>query len=201
MIKFKSTLPEVKKNFPIISAKEFKFDWIRAAAISFKDAVKQNTAVTTGVARCSGIREIISTGFILTSWFDFSMLTSDDPITFQYSVPAQDQYSFDLIKWFSNDVLQVKTPLPSASLQSLIKITTPWTVELPDDWSLLIVPIPYPDQPEFESTMGILKGPGTYEINPIIKIHSKPGLLRIPAGTPLCQLIFLKNEICDIEID
>ena len=201
MIKFKSSLPEVKKNFPIIPSKELKSEWIKAAAMSFKDAAKQNPAVTTGVARCSGIREITSTGFILTSWFDFSIMTFDDPIAFQYSVPIQNQYSFDLIKWFSNDVLQVKTPLPANSLQSLIKITTPWTVELPDDWSLLIVPIPYPDQPEFESTIGILKGPGTYEINPIIKIHRKPGLLEISAGTPLCQLIFLKNEICDVEIE
>ena len=39
------------------------------------------------------------------------------------------------------------------------------------------------------------------EINPIIKIHRKPGLLEISAGTPLCQLIFLKNEICDVEIE
>jgi hypothetical protein len=142
-----------------------------------------------------------SAGYILYSWFDISILTSNDPITFQYRIPPVDNCQLDLLKWFSNDVPQVRTPLPTNSLQTLLKITTPWSVNLPEDWSLLILPIPYPDEPDFECTAGILKGAGTYEINPIIKCHRRPGTLNIPAGTPLCQLIPIPDETVNFDFE
>jgi len=199
MISFQCALPTVKEQFPIIKSKNYRFQWAKDAAQAYKEAVVSSNAVT-GVAKCPGIIDMCSAGYILNSWFDISILTSNDPITFQYRIPPVDNCQLDLLKWFSNDVPQVRTPLPTNSLQTLLKITTPWSVNLPEDWSLLILPIPYPDEPDFECTAGILKGAGTYEINPIIKCHRRPGTLNIPAGTPLCQLIPIKNELPLVEI-
>jgi len=200
MIKFCCSIEEVKNNFPIIKSQKIKFDWVQSSAKCYRNAKLQNPEVSTGVAKCSGIRELLETGFVLRSWVEISILTTEDPVVFQYAVPEQQKYDFDIIKWFSGDVPQVAIPMPDASLQTLIKINTPWTVELPSDWSLLIIPIPYPDDPHIEATSGILTGPGTYEINPIIKIHKRPGLVSILQGTPLCQLIPIKNESCDVDI-
>jgi len=201
MIKFVCNLKEVKEKFPIIKSRDVNFSWTKNSARSFKEARKQDPAICTGVSKCPGIKDILKSGYILKSWFDFSILTTNDPITFQYSIPEQKLYDFDLVKWFSGDVPQVSIPIPTTSLQTVIKITTPWVVELPEDWSMLIIPIPYSDDPDIEATSGMLTGPGSYEINPIIKIHKKPGLTYIAAGTPLCQLIPIKNEYCEIEIN
>lgn len=189
MIKFKCAIQDIKDKYPLIQSKSYKFDWLSKAARSFKMAASDNPTITTGVSKCKGIRDILSKGLLLPAWYDFSILTSEDPLAFQYAIPEKNKYNFEMLNWFSNDVAQVQTPLPSNSLQSVIKIITPWSVEISEDWSLLVIPIPYPDEPEFESTIGILEGPGSYEINPILKIHGKPGELSVFAGTPLCQLI------------
>ena len=208
-IQFHCSLLEVKENYPIIPSKNFHPTWAKRSAQVYKELLKQNLLDDSklGTIKCPGIREISSKGYILTSWFDVSILTTDNPIAFQYAIPQQltpylEEHNFgkNVIKWFSGDLPQINIPLPEHSLQTLIKIVTPWTVTVPNGWSLLIMPIPYPDQPEFACTHGILESGDNYEINPILAIHKRPGELFIKAGTPLCQFIPIKHNNIDVEI-
>jgi hypothetical protein len=208
-IKFYCSLPEVKDKYPIIPAREFHPQWAKNSAIAYKEFVKNNAKYirTTGIVKCPGIRDITSKGFILQSWFDFSILTTDNPIEFQYCIPQglaehlkAQGFKKDLIEWFSGDVPQVAIPLAKNDLQTVLKIITPWAVSIPKGWSLLIMPIPYSDEPEFTATHGLLEHGNFYEINPILKWHKRPGELLVKAGTPLCQLIPVKDELIDCEI-
>ena len=208
-IKFYCSLPEVKDKYPIISAKDFRPHWAKASALAYKEFVKNTPAHvrTTGTVKCPGIRDISSRGFILQSWFDFSILTTSNSIEFQYAVPQglvehlkESGFKKDLIEWFSGDVPQVAIPLAKNDLQTLLKIATPWVVSIPKGWSLLIMPIPYSDEPEFTATHGLLERGDFYEINPILKWHKRPGELLVKAGTPLCQLIPVKDEFIECEI-
>ena len=144
-IKFYCSLPEVKEQYPIIPAKEFHPQWAKESALAYKEFSKNSPPYvrTTGTVKCPGIRDIASKGFILQSWFDFSILTTGNDVEFQYAVPQEltehlkeRGFKKDLIKWFSGDVPQVAIPLAKNDLQTLLKITTPWVVSIPQGWSI-----------------------------------------------------------------
>jgi hypothetical protein len=205
-IKFYCSLPEVKEKYPIVQSKDINFKWFRKSALAYKEKSKETLSVS-GTAKCPGIHNITSEGYILRSWFDMSIKTTDDPNNFRFLVPPQIQYYLreknfnkDLIKWFSGDDPSMSIPLPDHSLKTLIKITMPWAVYIPKNWSLLIMPIPYPDEPEFTCTHGILPSGNFHEIHPIISWHKKQGELLIKAGTPLCQLIPIYNKKIDVDV-
>jgi hypothetical protein len=64
----------------------------------------------------------------------------------------------------------------------------------------MFMPIPYPDMVEFTAVHGILEAGEYYQINAIIKINQTKKEFTIPAGTPLFQLIPIKDAEDDIEI-
>jgi hypothetical protein len=208
-LQFYCKLPEVKEKYPIIKASSYKPQWFKESAMAYKDEVKNNGTYqhVSGTVKCNGIRNIMKQGYILRSWFDLTIKTGDSPAEFQFVVPPEilnyleeRKFNKPLISWFSGNDKHVAIPVQSNSLQTLIKIATPWSVVVPKGWSLMFLPIPYPDDPEFSSTHGTLAGGDVFEINPILAWHKRPGDHFIPAGTPLCQLIPVKDDTLDISI-
>lgn len=203
-IEFHCKLPEVLESYPIIEAKTVKFNWLKQSAKEYKNMVdtKGKCEQVAGTIKCPGLHNIMHKGFILTSWFDLTIRTDvQDESCFEYIIPENiDSYlklhnfNMTLINWFSGNEPALRVPLPKQSLQSLIKISTPWTVYIPKNISLLMMPVPYPDEPEFSAVHGILEPGNFYDINAIIQVHKKPGELFIPAGTPLCQMIVIDNK-------
>lgn len=206
-ITFNCKLPEVMERYPILPARSVRYNWLRQSAIEYK---KQQAELgtrqhVTGTVRCDGLQNIMQRGWILTSWFDLTILTGTDSDKFEYSIPStigeylkHTKWSHKLVHWFSESESAVKIPLPKNSLQTLIKIASPWTVSIPKGQALLIMPIPYPDQPEFTATSGILEAGNFYDLSTIMQIHKRPGELFIPAGTPLCQMIAIDHEDRDV---
>jgi hypothetical protein len=208
-LQFYCKLPEVKEKYPIIKATSYKPQWFKNSSIAYKDEVKHNGIYqhVSGTIKCNGIRNILSQGYILKSWFDLTIRTGDSDTEFQFIIPPEilkylEERNFNkpLISWFSAEDKHVTVPIQSNSLQTLIKLVTPWSVSIPSGWSLMFLPIPYPDDPEFSTTHGILTGGDVFEINPILAWHKRPGDHFIPAGTPLCQMIPIKDQSLDIEL-
>lgn len=206
-VTFHCKLPEVMERYPILPARSVSFDWWRQSALNFKHQAEQlgHRQHVTGTVKCSGLHNIMQRGWILTSWFDLTINTGTDHDRFEFSIPQTfDEYlkntkwSQKLINWFSANESAMRVPLPRNSLQTLIKIATPWTVSVPRGKALLVLPVPYPDQPEFTATHGILEAGEFYDISPIIQIHTRPGELFIPAGTPLCQMMVIDHVDQDI---
>lgn len=202
-ITFHCKLPEILETYPIVSAKSLKFDWLRQSSIDYKKIVKERGTFepVAGTIKCPGIQNVMQRGWILTSWFDLTIRTyENEPDRFEYVIPPgidsylrECNFNQKLINWFSSSEAALKIPVTNNSLQTLIKISTPWTVEIPKGLSLLMLPIPYPDNPDFSAVHGILEEGSFYDINAIIQIHKKPGDLFIPAGTPLCQMMVINN--------
>ena len=207
-IKFYCSLPEVLEKYPIIKCKSGHFNWLKRSSQEYKNDYEINHKCKhiSGVIKCDGIHSILNTGYILKTWFDFTIKTTDDPYKFEYIIPSeifsdleQKKYNKQLISWFSGNDSKLNTPLPKQSLQTLIKIIMPWSVSIPKGWNLLIQSVPYSDETSFTSTQGILKSGDFFEINPIIIWHRKNEEVLIKAGTPLCQLIPIRDT--DIEIE
>jgi hypothetical protein len=76
----------------------------------------------------------------------------------------------------------------------LIKINLPWSVSIPAGWNLLIMPIPYSDNTDFTAVHGMLEPGDFYNLNAIIKCNSNNKQFTIPAGTPLMQIIPIKDN-------
>lgn len=203
-ITFHCKLPEVLEKYPILPAKTVKFNWFKQSSIDYKKIVgaRGNYEAIAGTVKCPGLHSIMQRGWVLTSWFDLTIKTYQDDINrFEYAIPPgiesylqEYNYNQKLINWFSANENALRVPVPDNSLQTLIKISTPWTVDIPKGVSLLMMPIPYPDNPNFSAVHGILEAGNFYDINAIIQVHKTPGDLFIPAGTPLCQLLIIPDN-------
>ena len=207
-VTFHCKLPEVLETYPILPAKNVKFDWLRQSSLSYKKMLEERGRKESiaGTVKCPGMINIMQKGWILQSWFDLTIITHENETDrFQFSLPSDiDSYLKDcdwnkgLISWFSESEPALRIPTAQNDLHTLIKISTPWTVEVPEGKSLFMFPIPYPDEAEFSAVHGILESGKFYDINAIIKVHKRPGELFIPAGTPLCQMIVIDDRDDDI---
>ena len=206
-IVFHCELPEIKEKYPIVDAKAFNFDWFKHSAHAFKNVANEKSAYeqVTGVVKCPGIRPVMQKGYIVQSWFDLTIKTYDDGFEFFipqgiFSYLKERNYDKKLITYFSKDQPAHTIPLPNTQLQSLIKINLPWSVSVPKGWNLLFMPIPYPDVPDFTSVHGILEPGDFYNINAIIKCNLHNAEFKIPAGTPLFQIIPIKDNSITMEL-
>lgn len=206
-IVFHCELPEIKEKYPIIPAKEYNFNWFKTSALAFKSMAEQRSAYEqiTGIVKCPGIHPVMKKGYIVQSWFDITV----KPITngFEFFIPQglhsylkERKYDKQLVSCFSGGQPAHTIPLPNTQSQSLIKINLPWSVSIPAGWNLLFMPIPYPDNTDFTAVHGILEPGDFYNVNAIIKCNSNNKEFTIPAGTPLLQLVPIKDNNITIEL-
>jgi hypothetical protein len=206
-IVFHCELPEIKEKYPIVAAGEYKFNWFKKSALAFKSMVEQRAAYEqiTGIVKCPGIHPVMKKGYIVQSWFDITV----KPITngFDFFIPQglqsylkERNYDKQLVSCFGSEQPAHAIPLPETQLQSLIKINLPWSVSIPAGWNLLFMPIPYPDNTDFTAVHGILEPGDLYNVNAIIKCNSNNKEFTIPAGTPLFQLVPIKDNNIIVEL-
>jgi hypothetical protein len=209
-IKFYSSIPSVTKEFPIVYSKTIKRTWFKTAADEYKHItsdIKNYKHQFSGVAKCPGIINLMTEGFVLKSWFDFIIDINQETGSCSFTLPPmlneeiRARYPYfgkSLIQFMNIGLPQMNVPVSDDVFPMLIKISTPWAAEIPKGWKLLFLPIPYSDDLDFVASSGILS-PGDREINPQLfwKKTAKPKI--IPAGTPLCQIIPIPDNTLDFE--
>lgn len=208
-VKFYSSIPGVIENYPIIKASSYKRKWTYNAAEAFKETTKnlqnyQNTL--TGVVKCPGVFDIMNSGWIVTAWCDFIIDVNRDYNTINWHVPPMmqsvtsgDDFNKPIITFISTQNPAMSIPICGDDNHCLVKIHTPWTAEIPKGWSLLVLPVSYSDETRFKATEGILKPADHIEINPQLYWKVIHGTELVKAGTPLCQIIPVKDNDIDFE--
>ena len=147
----------------------------------------------TGV--CSGIQEIMDTGFVVRAPNDFKIITNGDGFTFRWETPSNTNPP---IKFFASYMFGDYAPMPPQTLKTLIKINLPWRVKMLKGWRLLVLPINYGEQQPFTAAIGILDTSVSGELNAILYWHTLNEEVLVKAGTPLYQIIPIKdNEYFD----
>lgn len=184
-------------NYPIEPISTVNRPWLTNIKENVKNKYKNPHLHNSSSYLCSGIREIMNTGYVLRAHHDFIIKTNGDGETFEWSTPDS---SLKPIGFFSPEQYGDYGPLPEQTLRSLIKIETPWRVILPKGWKLLVLPVTYIENQPFTSSIGILDTQISREINPILFWHNLNGEEFIEAGTPICQLIPIKTQITEFEI-
>ena len=199
-IKFVSRVKGISDLFPVIKASEYKRKWVDKV----KKDYKQNHKEHQHLMRCPGIFSLLNEGYIFTTWHDVIIKTKKGEQGFSWEIPMRkdDKEIFfvpeiieaqteDITKWF---------PKKKEQTDTIVKLNSPINVIAPKGIRLLISPIPYPEQFDFECVPGILNPLDSTEINIQLKWFKEDGEVLIKAGTPIAHLIPLYNTDKKIEI-
>lgn len=200
-IKFYSFIPEYTKNFPIRKISLGDYNWISR----LKEDFILNTQQENHTAKCPGIMLMCKTGWVQTAYQDIEIETFGDGVDFNWKTEI-DQSKISEIGHILNNYVHYHTPdqfdkfkpLPNNTLKTILKINSPWFVEIPKGYSLLRLPVPYQDSDQFSVPSGILNYNNFLNVQ--LYWHCLKGKNTIKKGTPLCQLILIKNHELNYEI-
>jgi branched-subunit amino acid aminotransferase/4-amino-4-deoxychorismate lyase len=104
--------------------------------------------------------ENLHPNFIIESWN--LPETNGDLKSFKWSAEIDQKLLIhgnlmeDYINYHSSEQLEKFKPFPENVLHTIIKIQSPWVVDIPNGYKLLSMPIPYNDDNRFMAAHGIL---------------------------------------------
>ena len=202
-IRFVNLIPGVKEAHPIALAKEFIPNWVKKAAMVYKEQTKiveESQPINKGnIINCVGIRKLFQTGYVITAPFDFRILPNKDGNDFKWQSPIDPAAFTDFpieeyVSRHTPEQLSEFMPFRTDTLKSLVKIQTFWRVRATDDIVFLQIPFPYADHTDFSASHGIVDPYDTPEVNIQLFWHNLSSPTLVPAGTPLAQWIPVPRE-------
>lgn len=191
---------------PITEAKPSDLEWFKKNQQDFSQNKKEFIRPTkrrVSLNRCPGIFGIMGSGWVQRAWQDISIETNGDGENFSWATPA-DQKEMGLGSSGVRDYVSAHMDLQQLysndfrNLRSIVKIQSPWSVRIPEGYTLLAIPMPYPDHSDYEAAFGTFKGgPAPHQLSVQLRWYVKDAVCLIPAGTPLQQYILVKDEKVD----
>jgi len=197
-IEFYSKVSGLPDMFPIVAAKDALPKWAKSARDSYVKKKEQTAGKRINhIYQCPGIFDLFNHGYVIPMWHDIVITTNGNPDEFTWTIPSSDLTEFDqetsIIENQTNGFGSV-LPVKPWSLNTLIKVNTPWNVVAPRGVKFLVIPMAYPDSFEFESSIGILDPGYSNEINIQLYYNVHKGDVLIKAGTPLAHIIPLSEQ-------
>lgn len=136
------------------------------------------------IARCPGISQINSTGYILPSPVDIRIVSSESDL--HIDLPTQ-----DIPILINYHTLPYSSPNTHTKI---LKFDFGWRVQTTKDILLQFLPVQYTEENRFTSTTGILDPLLSSVINVQFYWHVFDGVTIIKAGTPMTQIIPMKRS-------
>ena len=186
-------MPGVEHAHPVIRTQDMKIDWMRHAALDYKERVSKyvpGTEMLGGTNRCAGLLQLFRTGFVITAPIDFTIATTGDLESFKWTAPVNAQFQgHDYVMSHSVNQLAKFIPFRQDTLHTILKINTRWRASCSDDVVFLQIPVPYPEHTDFTAATGIFDFHQSHEINIQLFWHKLNDTILVKAGTPLCMLV------------
>jgi hypothetical protein len=194
-IRFYSLYPGLESIHPVVPAKSINRQWM----IDYKSDTKCPyhkvvNALKGHSANCPGINKLVDVGWVLTAPADFTIETFGQGKDFKFEVPILFQKDGHWISAHDASITKCLLDRPNDTLETLIKIDTPWRIQASDDIVLLQQHVPYGNQPNFTVANGILDPKYSYEANVQLFWHVLEGKVTIKAGTPLVHYIPISRK-------
>ena len=202
MIKFYSFIPELTEQVPIEKARINNFQWYQNMVDDYHNETPKPKSHTS---RCPGILSVCSYGWVQRVCQDFKITTNGDGESFRWDCSVDHtmlkygDYMSDYIHYHPFPQLFKFNEFKKNTLKTIIKVQSPWVVEIPDGYFLLSMPIPYNDNNNFTAAHGLLTGFSSMNVQ--IFWHSLNEEVYIKKGTPLCQYILIKKEDVDYSVE
>jgi hypothetical protein len=192
VVEFYSVKEPLTFAYPIEPINTVKTPWVGELVRSRAEKIRNNEDVSARVTgACSGIQEIMNTGYVVRAPNDFKIITDGNGYSFNWETPSNTNPP---IKFFAPYMFGDYAPMPPQTLKTLIKVDLPWRVKMLKGWRLLVVPINYGEQQPFTAATGILDTSISGELNAILYWHVLEGETIVKAGTPLYQIIPIQDN-------
>jgi hypothetical protein len=205
-VEFSYLIPNMNNIMPIIKTSEYQHGWVQRARQEIVDLKRNNPDLFKEqfmhVAKCPAIKSIMQRGWIVRSWMDITIETTDNgkevkwfsPVNQKEYLPKLAAVSFH----FPRELSDFYENWPDDALRVIVKINTPFAVKVPRGYSMMLMPVAYADEKRFTIMSGLIESElPTTPISMQVRWHVKEGKELIRAGTPLAQLVLIKDE--DIE--
>lgn len=177
----------------------------RLAKASSEGAKKAHRPVNGSSAHlCSGLRNLLESCWVLRAPTDIAITTNGDGRSVEWEVPLVLDTSDNSVQFFEpHQWAEIVPKFKLDTLKTLVKIHTGWSVDLPKNHSLMFLPVDiFGEENRFTPFSGPLQGgKAPVSLNPVLYWHIKDGAEIIKAGTPLCLLRLVRDDICDTKKD
>ena len=177
-------------NFPILFASQVTMPWTKQAKEKLSNDIKDYAKAHTGSHLCSGITQLMRSGWVITSPFDFVITTNGDGRSFKWQTNSQ-AYS---LSHFEPEQYGDHAVLPVQVLKSVLKINTGWNFKCPEGWGLMMMPLQYVDENRFTAATGIINPKISNDANVVFFWNVLEGEVLIKAGTPLALMLPIQLE-------
>jgi len=209
-IEFFSLIPEVVDLAPIQHARNFRPELLVNASKEYAVQKKSpwfSMERLISTAKCPGIYNYARQGWVMTTYQDITIETNGDGSTFEWTS------SIDQTKLTNgSDVGEAIGSHPNAqyanyiggsipnSLNTVVKINTPWRCNVPEGYYLQEAPMPYTTEKRFTTVTGFFsKEYGVAQMNVQLLWHVMEGKTLIKAGTPIAHYMLIPKDQPDIK--
>lgn len=201
-VEFFSTVDGLAEACPILDAKNYRPLWMNRAREDYKRKIQSAEGRLDHIYQCPGIFDLAKTGYIITMWHDV-LIETNGGSDYKWTIPTSDVIELsegkDIIGRQATGV-ETLMPVKPWTVGPLLKINTPWHVVAPKGVKFLMIPFPYPDSFEIESSIGILDPAVSSEINIQAYCNVQSGKFMLKAGQPLAQLVPLTEKTLELEV-
>lgn len=200
-VTFACTQSYFTKVWPPVYSKDLQRPFLKKCNEEYKRYINElkQTKCPFGkarnTARCNGIIDMISTGYIIRLHRDIRITTYGDGEKFFWEKITCDlePQTTPEVGWFAKDQYADHLNMPPNTLKSVLKINTPWVL-YSDDYCFIQTHPSFFGEHRFTVVEGVLDPLKSREINVIMFWHVLDGVETLEAGTPLCQLIPIKRK-------
>ena len=199
-IDFFSKIPGVAETFPIIPTSKFKPKWVEACKNDF--IRNKGSKQPSHLQLCPGIFEVYKYGYVVPMWHDVTIKTFRDREDFEAGTPSKhlnEMYNGEVVGTHPYEITKWLPKRPY-SKHAFVKLNTPWHVIAPPGVKFLVIPIPYADNYDYESAIGILDPSVSTEVNIQAYWNVNEGERKIFAGTPMMQLVPISEKSFDLDV-
>lgn len=202
-LEFFSLIPEVTQVAPIVHASTYKPDWFIKAQQEFVEATKdqdfgKHKSIHT--AKCPGVFNLIRYGWVMTTYQDIVIKTNGDGESFEWRTPVNqatlnNNGVIDAVGFHAKEQLAVYQGGWKDSLNSVIKINTPWRCIVPKGYYLYENHLPYSEEKRFTTLPGFYSQEyGVSQLNVQLQWHILDDEVLIKAGTPIAHYMLIPKH-------
>lgn len=202
-ITFVSLVPGMAELHPIQHARLVKFDWVPKVLSEFKELKKHATPGRrfTSVRKCPAVFDVLKHGYVVPLPFDVEIEIKHEP-NFQYRWRI-DSAELQVLLGVGDPITEqakITGHQRPHSADNILKISLPWRIIAPKGLKILHNPIPYADNYNIESCIGMWDPTDSPQLNIQCWVNMRDGIFVIPAGTPICQLIPITDKELTLKI-
>ena len=197
--------------YPAVLGKYHTMDWIKKEQELRKEWSPEQNDFKSSVLRCPGIFEMYNRGFFIQMPYDivFTVKKGEDDVYYDHptmdgilgSYRDDEEYgpikqSYEVTFHKKTDDFLIDFPFREGTIPYICNIKTGFRFisKVP----LLFLPVPYSEQSEWESSMGILETNKNIEVNPQVYLNNYHGedekTWSIKAGDKIMFVIPLTND-------